>query len=135
MANTSPFEKGVHNDPWYLSVKCASAITDTKLAYKLSTTDHETCELCGDNEAIAGFPDRRLTAAEAAAGVVVNLRMAGHLQGQSSGAGVLAINDPITSAAAGQLHKAVIGTDLVQGIAESPATNVAGTVFTIRKGA
>jgi len=135
MANTSPFAKDVHNDPWYLGVKCASAITNTRLAYKLSTTDHETIVLCGDNEAIGGFPDRQLTAAEAALDEVVNLRMAGHFEAISDGSGVIAINDPITSGASGKLRKAVIGVDLIQAYAESPAAAVADTVFTIRKGA
>lgn len=130
MANTSTFEKGPHSDPWVLGVKCASAITDTRLAYRLSTTDHETVVLCGDNEAIAGWPDRK-----AAIGEAFNVRMAGHIVALSSGAGVIAINDPITSAANGYLRKAVIGTDLVQGYAESPAAAVAGTAFTVRKGA
>jgi len=129
MANTSTFEKGPHSDPWVLGVKCASAITDTRLAYKLSTTDHETVVLCGDNEAIAGLPDRKAAALEA-----FNIRMAGHLVGVSDGSGVIAINDPITSAANGKLRKAVIGTDLVQAYAESPAAAVDGTAFTFRKG-
>lgn len=130
MANTGTFEKGPQSDPWMLSVKCATAITDTRLAYKLSATDHETAELCGDNEAIAGFPDRK-----AAIGETFNLRMAGHIIGLTSGAGVLAINDPITSGASGTLRKAVIGTDLVQGYVESPTAATPNLPLTIRKGA
>lgn len=125
MANTSNFEKRKGD----LSVKCASAITDTRLAYKFTSTDHETVELCTDNARIAGWPDRK-----AAAGETFLARSRDDwksIVGLSDGAGLIAIGDPITSGATGYLRKAVIGTDLVQGYALSPATNVAGTAFSV----
>jgi len=125
MANISNFEKRIGD----LSVKCASAITDTRLAYRLSTTDHETVELCGDNLAIAGFPDRLAAIGES---FLVRNHDWEVIVGLSDGVGVIAINDPITSGATGYLRKAVIGTDLVQYYATSPATNVAGTAFSVR---
>lgn len=125
MANTSNFEKRKGD----LSVKSAAAITDTRLAYKFLTTDHESVELCSDNAAIAGLPDRK-----AAIGEIFLARWHDWevLVGLSDGAGLIEINDPITSGATGYLRKAVIGTDLVQGYAVSPATNVAGTPFSFR---
>jgi hypothetical protein len=130
MANTAPFEKTVHNDPWYLGVKCATDVTNTRLAYKFSATDHETVEVCGDNETIAGWPDRR-----AKAGETFNLKMAGHIIGEAAVAMDLAAGGfPLTSAAAGQLRKAVAGVDKTQGYNESIATTQ-GDAVTIRKGA
>ncbi len=126
MANTGTFEKRKGS----LSVKCASAITDTRLAYKLSSTDHETVELCTDNAEVVGLPDRK-----AAIGETFVARWAGDwecLVGLSDGGGLLAIGDPITSGATGYFRKAVIGSDLVQGYVRTPATNVAGTAFAFR---
>ena len=125
MANTGTFEKRKGD----LSVKCASAITDTRLAYRLSTTDHETVELCGDNLAVAGLPDRKAAIGES---FVARWGDWSALVGLSDGNGLLAINDPITSGATGYFRKAVIGTDLIQGYVLSPATNVAGTAFAFR---
>lgn len=127
MANTSNFEKRSGD----LSVKCASAITDTRLAYKISSTDNETVELCTDNAAIAGLPDRK-----AAIGETFLARWSDDwkiLVGLSDGNGVLANGDPITSGATGYLRKAVIGTDLVQGyVVNGTSTLVAGTAFSFR---
>lgn len=130
MANTAPFEKGVHNDPWYLGVKCASDVTNTRLAYKFSATDHETVQVCGDNETIAGWPDRR-----AKAGETFNLKMAGHIIAEAGVAMDLTAGGyPLTSAANGQMRKCVIGTDKQQAWNESIATTQ-GDPVTIRKGA
>lgn len=126
MANTSVFEKRTGD----LSVKCASAITDTRLAYKLSATDHETVELCGDNDAICGFPDRKAAIGEA---FVARWHEWSDLVGLSDGGGVIAPNDEITTGANGKLRKAVIGTDNVQGYAVTGAAAVDGTAFTFRR--
>jgi len=126
MANTSVFEKRTGD----LSVKCASAITDTRLAYKLLTTDHETVELCGDNDPIAGLPDRKAAIGEA---FVARWHDWSVLTGLSDGGGVIAINDEITTGAAGKLRKAVIGTDIVQGYAVTGAAAVADTAFSFRR--
>lgn len=125
MSNTLAFEKGTGFEAYNLGVICASAITNTKLAYRLSATDHETVVLCGDNELIGGFPDRK-----AAIGEAFTLRMVGHLVGVASEE--IAINEPITSAANGKLRVAVFGTDHIQGWAESNAA--ADEPVTIRKG-
>lgn len=125
MANTGTFEKRGGD----LSVKCASAITDTRLAYKLSATDHETVELCTDNAMVAGLPDRKAAIGET---FLARWEEWTSLVGLSDGNGLLAIGDPITSGATGYFRKAVIGTDLVQGYVLSPATNVAGTAFSFR---
>lgn len=125
MANTGTFEKRSGD----LSVKCAAAITDTRLAYKFTSTDHETVELCTDNAAIAGLPDRKAAIGES---FLARWHAWEVLTGVSDGGGVLAINDPITSGATGYLRKAVIGTDLVQGYAVTPAAAVLGTAFSFR---
>ncbi len=117
MATTGAFEKR-RGDVTY---KCASDITDTTLAYTLSTTDGETVILCGDNQPILGFPDRR-----AKAGEPFLLRWKGDwevLKGTANGAiDFTAGGFPLTSAASGKLRKAVIGSDLVQGYNRSITT-------------
>lgn len=125
MSNTQAFEKGSGFEAFNLSVICASAITNTRLAYRLSATDHETVVLCGDNELIGGFPDRK-----AAIGEAFTLRMVGHLIGVA--AEEIEIGDPLTSAANGKLRVAVFGTDHIQGWAESNAA--ANEPVTVRKG-
>ncbi len=103
------------------SYKCATDITDTTLAYTVSTTDDETAILCGDNQVIRGFPDRK-----AKAGEPFLLMWSGDwevLVGTANGAiDFTAGGFPLTSAASGKLRKAVIGTDLVQGYNHSITT-------------
>jgi hypothetical protein len=127
MANIRPFLKGCHDEPSMFPVKCTTDVTDTRLAYKLLTTDHETAELCGDGDAVCGHPDKTAKAGEA-----FNLR-GGPAHIIAVGRSPIAINDRVCAGATGGMRKAVAGVDFSEGVAESPVTND-GDSFTYRKG-
>jgi hypothetical protein len=126
MANLRPFLKGCHDEPSMFPVKCATAVTDTRLAYKLLTTDHETVEVCGDADAIAGHPDKT-----AAIGEAFNLR-GGPAHIIAIGQAAIAINQRVCAGTAGKMRVAIVGTDFPDGVAESPVA-IDGEAFTYRK--
>ena len=47
-----------------IGVTCATDITDTTLAYRLSDTDNEVAVKVGDGEQITGWPDKKAKAGE-----------------------------------------------------------------------
>ena len=93
------------------SVQCASLVTDTRLAYRLSDNDNELAVLCGDNDRIVGFPDRITTATDQ----WFNLRkiQVGSVKAVAEEA-IATNNQPVTAGSTGKIRAAVIGTDLVQ---------------------
>lgn len=128
MPRNFTYEKSSSDDLATIDVTCATDVTDTRLAYRLSDTSNEIAVVCGDDELCEGFPNK-----EAKAGESFKLRRKGHFIVVASGSGFASANNiPWTTAAAGAIRAAVPGTDKVQGYSKSIGAAAAEITVGIR---
>jgi len=126
MARNYSYQKTSSDEVAAIRVTCATDVTDTRHAYRLSDDSNEVAVRCGDDELCVGFPD-----SEAKAGEPFNLLRVGDFKAIASGSGFATANNvPWTTAASGGVRASTPGTDKVQGYSKSTAADTGQVTVT-----